>query len=69
MKQNDEHQDEVQKNVFGVSHPFKCYAPFSNLVLSPDYFSGTRLQSDICMLELSFSTYYDLAKLQLVGGE
>ena len=25
-------------------HPFTCHAPFNNLVLFPDYFSGTRLQ-------------------------
>ena len=24
-------------------HPFTCHAPFNNLVLCPDYFSGTRL--------------------------
>ena len=50
-----------------MHHLFKCHAPFNNLVSYPDYFSGTRLQGDICMLDLSFSTYYDVAKLHLVA--
>ena len=66
-------------------HPFTCHEPFNKPVLFPDYFSGTRLrlqctfhlhiyamhtlQCDTYMLDLSFSTYYDVAKLQIVCGE
>ena len=59
------------------------HAPFNNLILCPDHSSGTRLQctfhlhiyamhtlqGDTYMLDLSFSTYYDVAKLQIVYVE
>ena len=62
------------KNSKQMYHSFTCHAPFNNLVLFPDYFSGTRLQctfhlhiyamhtlqGDTYMLDLSFSTYYVL---------
>jgi len=67
-----------------MHHPFTHYAPFNNLVWCPDnFFAGTRLQctfhlhiyamhtlqGDTYMLDLSFSTYYNVAKVQIVCGK